>query len=167
MAVGGLTYLATKLQSRTEHMLWRSQSRLDVFVQCLDLAGEVHNKALESLNILDENLPAAKALAQDGRQMCRDLLKLLLTLELHGPEYFSDQFTLHATRVMYLLHQLASLGPPVSEQTLASLVSRHNECGKRLRALRQEAREALDAPTRRRARWLPPLVPAAWRRLGR
>ncbi|MEU6672405.1 hypothetical protein [Streptomyces sp. NPDC046727] len=167
VAVGGVTYLATRLQSRTEHMLWRSQSRLETYLQWLDLAGTAHNTALRALDTVEDDLPEAAAIARAGRQQGEDLLKLLLTLDLHGPAYLADQFRYHSATVVFLFDDIAALSSPVAEETVLGLVARHTECGRQLNALRDEAREALDTPTRRRERFLERLTPEAWCRLNR
>ncbi|MEU1787101.1 hypothetical protein ABZ553_14750 [Streptomyces sparsogenes] len=167
VAVGGLTYLATRLQSRTEHMLWRSQSRLETYVKWLDLAGTAHDTALRALNAIDDDVAEATAVARAGRQSGEELLELVLTLDLHGPAYLADQFRYHGATVVLLFDDIASLSSPVTEETLDGLVAKHTECGMRLHSLREEAREALDSPTRRRERFLTRLTPEAWRRLNR
>ncbi|MFJ3213495.1 hypothetical protein [Streptomyces flaveolus] len=167
VAVGGLTYLATRLQSRTEHMLWRSQSRLEAYVKCLDIAGSLHDTVLHALNAVDEDLAEAATAASEGRQRGVELLEAVLSLDLHGPHYLAEQFTYHASAMMLLADDIAGLSSPVSEETLAGLVARHSEGGRRFHELKAEAREALDSPTRRRERFMRRITPDSWRQLTR
>lgn len=167
VAVGGLTYLATRLQSRTEHMLWRSQSRLEAYVGCLELAGGLHETVWRALNIIDEDLAEAARLGGEGRRQGEQLLEAVLNLDLHGPAYLAQQFTYHASAAVLLADDIADLSSPVAEETMADLVARHNEGGRRFHELKAEAREALDSPTRRRERFMDRITSDSWRQLRR
>lgn len=148
VAVGGLTYLATRLQSRTEHMLWRSQSRQDAFVQWLTLAGELSTLTREALEC--PTRAQASAMADTGMERCNQLMGLVTTVELHGPPHIAKGFVDWILRTALLLEAIKRPGNPVPESRREHLDEALEKSEISLQELTAAAREALDHPTRRR-----------------
>ncbi|MER5969228.1 hypothetical protein ABT112_05680 [Streptomyces sp. NPDC002055] len=149
VAVGALTYLATRLQSRTEHMLWRSQSRQDAFAQWLTLAGELSTLAREALE--SPTHAQASAIAGTGMERCNQLMGLVTAVELHGPAHIAKRFEDWILATAVHLDAIKRLGDSVPEgcrEHLDEALEKSEIC---LRELTAAAREALDHPTRRRA----------------